>query len=171
MLITSLKNKEALATLLGDKKVFVINCYGCREVSFPEAEANEYQEELKAAGAINPPMIIAAVVIAVALIVASFIVSKILFGGGLSGGSDANEICDKVSASLSSAKETIGYNVADSKLCIANTDSYIVYFQTDDYKLYSLEGKYRNAGGTYADKLKEAMAASLPVVCIDDESF
>ena len=53
MLITSLKNKEALATLLGDKKVFVINCYGCREVSFPEAEANEYQEELKAAGKVT----------------------------------------------------------------------------------------------------------------------
>ena len=50
MLITNLKNKEALAPLIENKKVFVINCYGCKEVSFPEAAANEYQAELKEAG-------------------------------------------------------------------------------------------------------------------------
>ena len=50
MLITNLKNKEALAPLLENKKIFIINCYGCREVSFPEAAANEYQAELNEAG-------------------------------------------------------------------------------------------------------------------------
>ncbi len=50
MLITNLKTKESLEPLLQGKKIFVINCYGCKEVSFPEAEANEYQKELKEEG-------------------------------------------------------------------------------------------------------------------------
>ena len=36
--------------LLDGKKIFVINCHGCKEVSFPEAEANEFQAELKNSG-------------------------------------------------------------------------------------------------------------------------
>ena len=50
MLITQLKNKETLAQLLAGKKVFVINCHGCKEVYFPEAEAAAFEAELKAAG-------------------------------------------------------------------------------------------------------------------------
>ena len=50
MLITQLKNKEALAPLLAGKKIFVINCFGCKEVYFPEAEATAFEAELKAAG-------------------------------------------------------------------------------------------------------------------------
>jgi len=53
MLITNLKSKESLAPLLEGKKVFVINCYGCKEVSFPEAEANAFQKELKEAGCLT----------------------------------------------------------------------------------------------------------------------
>jgi electron transport complex protein RnfC len=50
MLITNLKAKEALMPLLEGKKMFVINCHGCKEVSFPEAEANAFEKELKDAG-------------------------------------------------------------------------------------------------------------------------
>ena len=39
MLITELKSKEALAALVDGKKVFIINCHGCKEVAFPEKEA------------------------------------------------------------------------------------------------------------------------------------
>ena len=46
MLITELKSKEALAALTEGKKVFVINCHGCKEVSFPEKEAEELVKEL-----------------------------------------------------------------------------------------------------------------------------
>ncbi len=53
MLITNLKDKEALAPLLEGKKVFILNCYGCKEVSFPEAAANEYQKELREAGKVT----------------------------------------------------------------------------------------------------------------------
>ena len=49
MLITKLKSKEALEALLTGK-VFIINCHGCKEVSFPEAEAEEFEKELLAAG-------------------------------------------------------------------------------------------------------------------------
>ena len=45
MLITELKSKEAIAALLSGK-VFIINCHGCKEVYFPEEEANELQKEL-----------------------------------------------------------------------------------------------------------------------------
>ncbi len=45
MLITELKSKEAL-DLLTQGKVFVINCHGCKEVRFPEKEAEEFQKSL-----------------------------------------------------------------------------------------------------------------------------
>ncbi|MBQ1466169.1 MAG: methylenetetrahydrofolate reductase C-terminal domain-containing protein [Eubacteriaceae bacterium] len=49
MLITRLKDKEVIESLIG-KKAFVVNCHGCKEVSFPEEEANALQKELKDAG-------------------------------------------------------------------------------------------------------------------------
>ena len=45
MLITELKNTEVLTSQLTGK-VFVINCHGCKEIRFPEAEADEFQKEL-----------------------------------------------------------------------------------------------------------------------------
>ena len=47
MLITELKAKETLRSQI-QGKVFIINCHGCREIYFPEAEANEFQNELMA---------------------------------------------------------------------------------------------------------------------------
>ena len=52
MLITELKNKEVLSSQLGGK-VFVINCHGCKEIRFPEAEANEFQKELNKTGSVT----------------------------------------------------------------------------------------------------------------------
>ena len=49
MLITELKDKEVLSSQISGK-VFVINCHGCKEVHFPEAEADELQKEMMAAG-------------------------------------------------------------------------------------------------------------------------
>ena len=49
MLITELKSKEAISALINGK-VFIVNCHGCKEVHFPEAEADELQKELAAAG-------------------------------------------------------------------------------------------------------------------------
>ena len=46
MLITELKATEALDALVTGKKVFVINCHGCKETQFPEAEAAAYQKTL-----------------------------------------------------------------------------------------------------------------------------
>ena len=45
MLITELKSKEVLESLTGGK-VFIINCHGCKEVSFPEKEAEEFEKSL-----------------------------------------------------------------------------------------------------------------------------
>ena len=45
MLITELKSKETLEKLLVGK-VFVINCHGCKEVRFPEKEAEELVKAL-----------------------------------------------------------------------------------------------------------------------------
>ena len=45
MLITELKNKETILSLITGK-VFVLNCHGCKEIRFPEAEAEELQKEL-----------------------------------------------------------------------------------------------------------------------------
>ena len=50
MLITQLKAKEAITSLTAGKKVFIINCHGCKEVRFPEKEAARLQKELAAEG-------------------------------------------------------------------------------------------------------------------------
>ena len=50
MLITELKSKEIIESLTAGKKVFIINCHGCKEVSFPEKEANEFEKEMAASG-------------------------------------------------------------------------------------------------------------------------
>ena len=52
MLITELKNTEVLTSQLCGK-VFVINCHGCKEIRFPEAEANEFQKELNKTGSVT----------------------------------------------------------------------------------------------------------------------
>ena len=52
MLITELKSTETLREQLKGK-VFVLNCHGCREIRFPEAEANAFQAELTAAGSVT----------------------------------------------------------------------------------------------------------------------
>ena len=45
MLITELKAKETILSL-AEGKVFIINCHGCKEVWFPEHEAEEFQKGL-----------------------------------------------------------------------------------------------------------------------------
>lgn len=45
MLITSLKSKETLETFCEGKKIFIINCHGCREVEFPDEEAFALERE------------------------------------------------------------------------------------------------------------------------------
>ena len=45
MLITELKSKETIEGLISGK-VFIINCHGCKEVFFPEHEADALQKEL-----------------------------------------------------------------------------------------------------------------------------
>ena len=50
MLITELKAREAIASLVDGRKVFIINCEGCKEVHFPEKEAKELEKELAAEG-------------------------------------------------------------------------------------------------------------------------
>ena len=52
MLITELKSKEVLDALVCGK-VFIINCHGCKEIRFPEAEAEAFQKELKASGCVT----------------------------------------------------------------------------------------------------------------------
>ncbi|MBS6196221.1 MAG: methylenetetrahydrofolate reductase C-terminal domain-containing protein [Clostridiales bacterium] len=52
MLITQLKAKETVEALVSGK-VFIINCHGCKEVSFPEKEAAEFQKELSDAGKVT----------------------------------------------------------------------------------------------------------------------
>ena len=52
MLITELKAKETLRSQI-QGKVFIINCHGCREIYFPEAEVNEFQNELMAEGIVT----------------------------------------------------------------------------------------------------------------------
>ena len=49
MLITELKAKETILSLVSGK-VFIINCHGCKEVYFPEKEAELFQQELIAKG-------------------------------------------------------------------------------------------------------------------------
>ena len=45
MLVTKLKSADTIKALIVGK-VFVINCHGCKEVGFPEKEADEFQNEL-----------------------------------------------------------------------------------------------------------------------------
>ncbi len=54
MLITKLKNKEELNSSL-EKKPFVIKCFGCKEVYFPEDEIGELivENESKIAGVVR----------------------------------------------------------------------------------------------------------------------
>ena len=52
MLITELKAKDTLLSLVNGK-VFIINCHGCKEIHFPEAEANAFQKELSDAGKVT----------------------------------------------------------------------------------------------------------------------
>lgn len=49
MLMTKLKSKETIASLASGK-VFIVNCHGCKEVGFPEQEAEEVQKELAESG-------------------------------------------------------------------------------------------------------------------------
>ena len=52
MLITELKNKETIEAL-ATGKVFILNCHGCKEIRFPEAEADALQKELVEAGKVT----------------------------------------------------------------------------------------------------------------------
>ena len=52
MLITRLKDKETIMSLAASK-VFIINCHGCKEISFPEKEAKELQKEMCEAGKVT----------------------------------------------------------------------------------------------------------------------
>ena len=45
MLITELKNKDVIKSLV-QGKVFVLVCHGCKEIKFPEAEAEKLIKEL-----------------------------------------------------------------------------------------------------------------------------
>ena len=49
MLITRLKSEDTITSLCAGK-VFIINCQGCKEVGFPEEEANALQKKLAEAG-------------------------------------------------------------------------------------------------------------------------
>ena len=49
MLITELKAKETIQQIVKGK-VFILNCHGCKEIRFPEAEAEALQKEMTAAG-------------------------------------------------------------------------------------------------------------------------
>ena len=44
MLITKLKEKDILNSQLRGK-VFILYCHGCKEISFPEKEADKKEEE------------------------------------------------------------------------------------------------------------------------------
>jgi len=52
MLITELKAKETILSL-AQGKVFIINCHGCKEIRFPEKEADALQQELVSAGKVT----------------------------------------------------------------------------------------------------------------------
>ena len=52
MLITQMKEKQTLLSA-AEGKVFVIQCHGCREVYFPEKEAEEFLKELTADGKVT----------------------------------------------------------------------------------------------------------------------
>ena len=52
MLITELKNKDVIKAQLNGK-VFILICHGCREIHFPEHEADELVKELTEAGIVT----------------------------------------------------------------------------------------------------------------------
>ena len=52
MLITELKAKETILSL-AQGKVFILNCHGCKEIYFPEHEADALQAELAEAGKVT----------------------------------------------------------------------------------------------------------------------
>ncbi len=52
MLITELKRKETILSYASGK-VFVLNCHGCKEIYFPEHEADALQKELAEAGKVT----------------------------------------------------------------------------------------------------------------------
>ena len=52
MLITELKNKDTILSSI-QGKVFVIICHGCREIYFPEHQADQLLTELTAAGIVT----------------------------------------------------------------------------------------------------------------------
>ena len=52
MLITELKAKETILSLERGK-VFIINCHGCKEIRFPEHEAEALQKEMAEAGKVT----------------------------------------------------------------------------------------------------------------------
>ncbi len=52
MLITELKTREAIDALVTGK-VFIINCHGCKEIRFPEAEADALQKEMMERGIVT----------------------------------------------------------------------------------------------------------------------
>ena len=52
MLATKLKDTSYLNSLVNGK-VFIINCHGCKEVSFPEKEADAFEKELQQNGAVT----------------------------------------------------------------------------------------------------------------------
>ena len=52
MLITELKNTDVIKSLITGK-VFVLNCHGCREIRFPEQEADELLKELTESGIVT----------------------------------------------------------------------------------------------------------------------
>ena len=52
MLITELIAKETLLSQISGK-VFVINCHGCKEIRFPEHEADALQKEMLEAGIVT----------------------------------------------------------------------------------------------------------------------
>ena len=52
MLITELKNKDVIKSQL-QGKVFVLVCHGCKEIQFPEAEADALIKELEESGIVT----------------------------------------------------------------------------------------------------------------------
>ena len=52
MLITELKNKDTILSSVKGK-VFLVICHGCREIHFPEHEADQLLTELTAAGIVT----------------------------------------------------------------------------------------------------------------------
>ncbi len=55
MLITQLKSKDTITSLINEK-AFVIICHGCKEVSFPEKEADALVKELAESGKLTGHM-------------------------------------------------------------------------------------------------------------------